>query len=60
VTESGGVRLLVCATCKTIEELPWFEGIQEDDDIGNHRMSFHRFPSGSPHFTDVVDLAGLS
>jgi hypothetical protein len=43
--ESGKrVRLLVCATCKTIEELPWYEGPQECDDTGNYRMSFHRFP----------------
>lgn len=51
------VRLLICAACKTIEELPWYEGPQEHDDTGNYRLSFHQLPSGTLHPYTVADIS---
>lgn len=50
------VRLLICAACKSIEELPFYEGPQEHDDTGNYKISFHRFGSGAYHPYTVGDV----
>lgn len=50
------VRLLICAVCKSVEELPPYEGPQERDDTGNYKVSFHRFPSGNYHPFTVGDV----
>lgn len=44
------VRLLICHTCKTVQELPDYEGPAERDDTLNFRVSEHRFSDGSEHF----------
>jgi hypothetical protein len=52
------VRLLICADCKSIEELPAYDGPQEHDDTGNYRMAQHRYGSDGPyHPTTVGDVA---
>lgn len=44
------VRLLQCLTCKTLEEMPDYEGPSERDDILNFMVSRHKFPDGNEHF----------
>jgi hypothetical protein len=51
------VRLLICAVCKSIEELPAYDGPQEHDDTGNYRLSFHQLPSGNFHPYTVADIS---
>ncbi len=50
------IRLLICAACKSIEELPWYEGPPEHDDLKNYRLSFHRFASGNQHPFTIGDV----
>jgi hypothetical protein len=50
------IRLLICAMCKSIEELPDYDGPQEHDDTGNYRMSFHRTASGAYHAHSVASV----
>lgn len=40
-TQEPYVRLLACRTCKTIEELPGFEGKPEDDVLLNYLVERH-------------------
>jgi hypothetical protein len=56
MTDDTKVRLLICGVCKSIEELPWFEGPQEYDDTGNFRLGQHRFASGNLHPFTVGDV----
>lgn len=44
------IRLLICHTCGSIEELPDYQGPPERDDTLNYRVSFHKFGSGDAHF----------
>ena len=44
------LRLLICHTCHSIQELPWYEGNPERDDTLNFRVAEHRFPDGNEHF----------
>lgn len=43
------IRLLICQTCESIEELPDYDGSPDNDDTLNHRVSFHRFADGREH-----------
>lgn len=43
------LRLLVCGHCKTIEELPDYDGPVEYDTLLENLVSRHQFPSGTPH-----------
>jgi hypothetical protein len=43
------VRLLQCLTCRTLEELPDYQGPSERDDTLNYLVSTHRFPDGTEH-----------
>jgi hypothetical protein len=43
------IRLLICAVCSSIEELPDYEGPVERDDLLEISVQKHRFPSGEPH-----------
>lgn len=51
---STHVRLLVCNTEKTIEELPDFDGPPERDDVLNYLVSRHRFESGDEHVGQLI------
>lgn len=53
---SAHVRLLVCNTEGTIEELPDFEGPPEHDDVLNYMVSKHRFPSGDEHLGQLMKV----
>lgn len=45
------IRLLICDTCQSIEELPVYEGKNPaQDDTLNYRVAPHRFPDGNEHF----------
>jgi len=43
------IRLLLCNVCKTIEELPPYDGDPELDVLLAVLVEKHRFPSGDPH-----------
>jgi hypothetical protein len=47
--EGPQIRLLVCAVCGTIEELPDYAGPPESDTLLNISVEKHRFPSGDEH-----------
>ena len=44
------IRLLICNTCQSIEELPLYQGDPKRDDTLNYRVAPHRFPDGNEHF----------
>lgn len=44
------IRLLICNTCQTVQELPLFEGDPKRDDTLNFRVAEHRYPDGNEHF----------
>jgi hypothetical protein len=44
------VRLLQCNTCKTLEELPDYEGDPKRDFLLEALLKAHRFPDGNEHF----------
>lgn len=50
------IRILICHTCESVEELPWYEGPSERDDTLNYRASFHRFPDGNAHFGNLATV----
>lgn len=50
------IRLLHCLTCNSIEELPWYEGPPEHDDLLEISVQRHRFPSGDPHAGNLFDV----
>lgn len=50
------IRLLICNTCQSIEELPLFEGRPERDDTLNYRVAPHRFPDGNEHFGGLATI----
>lgn len=43
------IRVLQCLTCRTLEELPDYEGPREHDVLLETLSSRHRFDSGTPH-----------
>lgn len=43
------VRLLICHSCSSIDELPWYDGPGDYDDTLNYRVAEHRYPNGDPH-----------
>lgn len=46
---SAQVRLLLCRDCRTIEELPDYEGPVDHDVVLDHVVETHRFPNHEPH-----------
>jgi len=46
---SGFVRLLFCHVCRTVEEVPDYDGPAEYDYYLQHKVAPHQFESGSPH-----------
>lgn len=43
------MRLLLCRDCRSIEELPDFEGQPENDVLLDNLVQRHRFPNGEEH-----------
>lgn len=50
------LRLLICFVCKSIEEVPYYEGPPERDDTLNFRTSQHQFASGERHVGQLAVL----
>lgn len=48
------VRLLICNTCKTTEQLPDFVGPPEHDDTLTVLTSRHSFPDGTRHLGQLL------
>lgn len=54
------IRLLICHTCQSIDELPDYEGDPERDDTLNYRVAEHHFPSGNPHIGSLARVEAKS
>ena len=50
------IRLLICTTCVTIEELPDHLGRVEDDLLLNLAVQRHRFPDGNEHIGNLMKV----
>jgi len=50
------IRLLRCDVCKTLEEIPDFDGPPEYDVILQVTLSRHRTPEGHPHIGRLIDV----
>lgn len=51
---SDHIRLLVCRDCRTIEELPDYEGPADHDVILDHMVEQHRFPNAEMHIGNLM------
>lgn len=49
-------RLLLCHTCKTIDELPDYSGPSEHDVLLDHAVEAHRFPNGEEHIGKLATV----
>lgn len=47
------LRLLFCHKCMSVDEIPWYEGPPDNDDLLMYRVSQHQFPSGRAHPLDL-------
>ena len=54
--EQAKIRLLRCDTCKTLEELPDFDGPPDYDTALQYLLSQHRTPEGHPHVGRLIDV----
>lgn len=50
------MRLLMCIECKTLEELPDFNGRPEDDVLLEELISRHQFTEGYPHHGNLISI----
>lgn len=50
------IRLLLCLECKSIEELPDYEGDPREDHLLEVLISNHEYPSGLRHLGDLIKL----
>lgn len=53
----GKIRLLICKTCGSVDELPVFEGPLEHDEWLNVKVQDHRTPSGEPHIGSLATVS---
>lgn len=54
--EQAKIRLLRCDVCKTLEELPDFDGPPDYDTALQYLLSQHRTPEGHPHVGRLIDV----
>lgn len=54
------IRLLHCKVCDSIEELPLFDGLPENDHLLQILVDRHVFPSGEPHIGRLFRLPLMS
>lgn len=60
-TDTGPlIRLLYCLVCQTIDELPLFDGLPENDHLLQIAIEPHKFPSGEPHRGHLFRIPQLS
>jgi hypothetical protein len=50
------IRLLRCDVCKTLEEIPDFDGPPEYDVILEVTLARHKTPEGHPHIGRLIDV----
>lgn len=50
------IRLLRCDVCRSLEELPDFDGPPDYDVLLQVALSRHRHPSGEPHIGRLIDV----
>lgn len=50
------IRLLRCDVCKSIEEIPDFDGPPDYDVLLQVALSRHRHPNGDPHVGRLIDV----
>jgi len=48
------VRLLLCNSCKTTEELPDYQGDPRQDDLLRILTDRHKYPDGNKHFGQLL------
>lgn len=51
------LRLLLCHTCRTVDELPDYHGPPEHDVLLEDIVSRHRFSDGTEHIGKLADVA---
>lgn len=56
MTEQPHVRLLICLTCKALDEIPDYQGPPEYDRDLEYVASKHRTPSGEEHVGNLVRI----
>ncbi|MDP9870405.1 MULTISPECIES: hypothetical protein [Streptosporangium] len=49
MSDDSKLRLLLCGECKSIEELPWYEGDVRGDHLLDYLASRHQYPDGNRH-----------
>lgn len=54
---SENLRLLICRDCRSIEELPDFDGPPEYDVLLEHLTEAHVYPNGEKHFGNLAVVA---
>lgn len=54
--EQAKIRLLRCDVCRTLEELPDFDGPPEYDTVLQVALDRHRTPEGHPHIGRLLDV----
>ena len=50
-------RLLICRDCRTIEELPDYDGPVDYDVLLDHAVEAHKFPNGEAHFGNLATVS---
>jgi len=51
------VRLLICRDCRTIDELPDYDGPPDYDVLLDNLTEQHQYPNGERHFGDLATVA---
>lgn len=51
------VRVLACAVCETVEEIPPYDGPPEQDETLTYAVQKHKFDSGTPHIGQLFRVA---
>lgn len=55
-TTETKIRLLRCDVCRSLEEIPDFDGPPDYDVILQVTLSRHKHPSGEPHVGRLIDV----
>jgi len=52
----GMIRLLICHSCRSVDELPAFHGRPEDDVLLEDLIARHVFPDGNEHMGKLAEI----
>jgi hypothetical protein len=53
MSENEKIRLLICDSCNTIQEVPAYTGNPDNDYLMQYRVAEHQFPSGTFHKLEI-------